>query len=69
MATLVSPGVSVTVVDESAYASPGTGTIPFIAIATRSDKSDPTGTESDELQSTQSQQMLAKLYLLHHNEN
>ena len=47
MATLVSPGVSVTVVDESAYASPGTGTIPFIAIATRSDKSDPTGTETD----------------------
>lgn len=47
MATLVSPGVSVTVVDESAYASPGTGTIPFIAIATRSDKADPTGTEAD----------------------
>ena len=47
MATLVSPGVSVTVVDESAYASPGTGTIPFIAIATRSDKADPTGTETD----------------------
>ena len=47
MATLVSPGVSVTVVDESAYASPGTGTIPLIAIATRSDKSDPTGTEAD----------------------
>jgi len=47
MATLVSPGVSVTVVDESAYASPGTGTIPFIAIATRSDKADPTGTEID----------------------
>ena len=47
MATLVSPGVAVTVVDESAYASPGTGTIPFIAIATRSNKSDPTGTEPD----------------------
>lgn len=47
MATLVSPGVAVTVVDESAYASPGTGTIPFIAIATRSNKTDPTGTEAD----------------------
>ena len=47
MATLVSPGVAVTVVDESAYASPGTGTIPMIAIATRSDKTDPTGTEAD----------------------
>ncbi len=47
MATLVSPGVAVTVVDESAYASPGTGTIPMIVIATRSNKVDPTGTETD----------------------
>ena len=47
MATLVSPGVAVTVVDESAYASPGAGTIPMIVIATRSNKVDPTGTETD----------------------
>lgn len=47
MATLVSPGTSVTVVDESAYASPGTGTIPLIIITTREDKTDPTGTEID----------------------
>lgn len=47
MATLVSPGVSVTVVDESAYASPGTGTVPLIILATRQDKVDPTGTEAD----------------------
>lgn len=47
MATLVSPGVSVTVVDESAYASPGFGTIPLIVVATAQDKTDPTGTESD----------------------
>jgi len=47
MATLVSPGVAVTVVDESAYASPGTGTIPMIVIATRENKVDPTGTETD----------------------
>src|SRR6056297_278889 len=47
MNTLVSPGVSVTVVDESAYASPGFGTIPLIVIATAQDKVDPTGTESD----------------------
>jgi len=44
---LVSPGVSVSVVDESAYASPGAGTIPLIILATRSDKVDPTGTETD----------------------
>lgn len=47
MATLVSPGVSVTVVDESAYASPGAGTIPLVVIATAQDKIDPTGTEVD----------------------
>lgn len=47
MATLVSPGVSVTVTDESAYASPGAGTIPLIIVATAEDKVDPTGTEID----------------------
>lgn len=47
MATLVSPGVEVTVTDESAYASPGSGTIPLIVIATRSNKEDPTGTYPD----------------------
>lgn len=47
MATLVSPGVDVTVVDESAYASPGAGTIPLIVVATAQDKVDPTGTEVD----------------------
>ena len=34
MATLVSPGVSVSVIDESFYASSGTGTIPLIVVAT-----------------------------------
>ncbi len=47
MATLVSPGVDVTIVDESAYASPGAGTIPLVIIATAQDKTDPTGTETD----------------------
>jgi hypothetical protein len=47
MAILVSPGVDVTVVDESAYASPGAGTIPLIIIATADNKTDPTGTETD----------------------
>lgn len=46
MATLVSPGVDVTIVDESAYASPGAGTIPLIVVATAQDKIDPTGTET-----------------------
>lgn len=47
MPTLVSPGTSVTVVDESAYASPGSGTIPLLIVATRTNKTDPTGTETD----------------------
>jgi phage tail sheath protein FI len=47
MATLVSPGVDVSITDESAYASPGAGTIPLVVIATAQDKTDPTGTEVD----------------------
>lgn len=43
MATLVSPGVAVSVVDESAYASVGTGTVPLIVIATSENKSDVSG--------------------------
>lgn len=38
MATLVSPGVSVTLTNESFYASAGTGTVPLIVIATAQDK-------------------------------
>ena len=47
MAQLVSPGVEVTVVDESAYGAPGTGTIPLLVVATRDNKTDPTGSEAD----------------------
>lgn len=47
MANLTSPGVSVLVSDESAYAAPGAGTIPLLVLATREDKTDPTGTYSD----------------------
>lgn len=47
MATLISPGVDVNIVNESAYASPGAGTIPLILVATAQDKTDPTGTEPD----------------------
>jgi hypothetical protein len=41
--TLVSPGVSVTVTDESFYASAGAGTVPLIVIATAQDKASPDG--------------------------
>ena len=44
---LVSPGVEVQVVDESAYGAPGAGTVPLLLIATRTDKADPTGSEAD----------------------
>lgn len=43
MATLVSPGVSITVTDESQYASAGPGTVPLIIIATASEKTSPDG--------------------------
>ncbi len=44
---LVSPGVELTVVDESAYGAPGAGTVPLLLVATRQNKTDPTGSESD----------------------
>ena len=44
---LVSPGVQVSVTDESAYGAAGNGTVPLIVVATRENKSDPTGSESD----------------------
>jgi len=43
MATLTSPGVSVTVIDQSNYAPTGPGTIPFILLATKTDKTSSTG--------------------------
>ena len=47
MANLVSPGVQVTVTDESVYGPAGAGTVPMLFIATGADKVDPTGTEVD----------------------
>jgi len=47
MANLVSPGVQVTVTDESVYGPAGAGTVPMIFIATGQDKVDPTLTETD----------------------
>jgi hypothetical protein len=43
MAQLSSPGVSVSIIDESAYASAGAGTVPVIVLATRSNKTSPDG--------------------------
>ncbi len=44
MATLVSPGVSITVTDESFYASVGAGTVPLIVVATAANKTSSDGT-------------------------
>ena len=46
MAELVSPGVSISVSDESFYASAGAGTVPLIIIATAQDKTGPDGTST-----------------------
>ncbi len=43
MAELVSPGVSISVTDESFSTSSGTGTVPLIIIATAQDKASPDG--------------------------
>jgi len=43
MATLVSPGVSISVSDESFYSPAGSGTVPLIVIATAQDKKGPDG--------------------------
>jgi hypothetical protein len=43
MATLVSPGVSVTIVDESFYVAASAPTVPLFFIATREDKKRPDG--------------------------
>lgn len=43
MATLISPGTSISVTDESFYVSSGPGTVPLIVIATAQDKLTPAG--------------------------
>lgn len=43
MATLVSPGVSISVTDESFYASVGAGTVPLIIVATEENKTSSDG--------------------------
>ena len=44
MASLISPGVSVTVIDESQYTPTAVGTVPYILLATAQDKQNPQGT-------------------------
>lgn len=44
MATLVSPGASITITDESQYGSTAPGTVPLIVIATAANKPSPSGT-------------------------
>ena len=44
MATLVSPGVAVSVIDESAYGSGSQGTVPLLVLATATNKSNVSGT-------------------------
>src|SRR6056300_190099 len=71
MATLVSPGVDVQVIDESIYASVGTGTVPLIIIATGQNKSDVSGSgiaayttkaEANKLKLITSQRELVQYY-------
>ena len=47
MANLTSPGIQVTVSDESVYGPASAGSIPMLFIATGTDKTDPTSTETD----------------------
>ena len=46
MATLISPGVSISVSDESFYAAAGAGSVPLMVIATAQDKKGPDGTST-----------------------
>lgn len=43
MATLVSPGVDITITDDSSYATVGTGTVPLIIFGTHENKTTPSG--------------------------
>ena len=62
MAILVSPGVSVTVTDESQYGPAGTGTIPLLVIATQQDKIQPGSTTAVAPGTTKA--TAGKLYLI-----
>ena len=62
MVTLVSPGVDVSVIDESFYATSGTGTVPLIVIATAQDK--PTPSVSADIARGTRRENSERLYLI-----
>lgn len=61
MATLVSPGVQINLIDESFYGSAGPGTVPLLVIATASNKILPSG---DGIASGTLPENAGKLYLI-----
>ena len=62
MPDLVSPGVSVTVTDESFYAGAAQGTVPLFVVASASNKADPSTTNSTAVGTTSAN--VGKAYLL-----
>jgi hypothetical protein len=68
MPTLVSPGVSVSVIDESMYASAGQGTVPLVVVATAQDKTDPStgNTAVGTTSANVGKQLLANHHLNHY---
>ena len=57
MPDLVSPGIAVSVTDESFYAGAGTGTIPLFVVATAENKTDPSTTGATAIGTTTANQM------------
>tara|TARA_B100001121_G_scaffold82359_1_gene72943 strand:- start:4000 stop:7062 length:3063 start_codon:yes stop_codon:yes gene_type:complete len=62
MPDLVSPGVSVTVTDESFYAGASQGTVPLFVVASAKDKADPSTTNSTAIGTTSAN--VGKAYLI-----
>ena len=62
MPDLVSPGISVSVTDESFYAGAGTGTIPLFVVATAENKTDPSSTNATAIGTTSAN--VGKAYLI-----
>ena len=62
MPDLVSPGVSVTVTDESFYAGAAQGTVPLFVVASAQDKADPSTTNSTAIGTTSAN--VGKAYLI-----
>ena len=62
MPDLVSPGISVTVTDESFYAGAGIGTVPLFVVATAENKTDPSTSNSTAIGTTSAN--VGKCYLI-----